>query len=94
MKLGAVIQQPGEKLDYDIDYSEWFGTNGDTLVSFVARVAPVDITVLATVKDDQTGKLWVEGGTAGEIYYVTVTATTSAGRTKEDEIEFHITEVV
>lgn len=90
MILGAVTQQPAERLDYDIDYAEQdFLTTGETISSAVATVDPVGLTV-ALVNVSPRIKLWIEGGTAGTTYKVTTTATTSGGRIKQDELKVRI----
>lgn len=90
MILGTVTQQPAERLDYDIDYVEQaFLTSGETISSAVTVVDVVGLTV-ATMNLSTKVKLWIEGGTAGTTYKVTVTATTSDGRIKQDELKVRI----
>jgi hypothetical protein len=90
MILGTVTQQPAERLDYDIDYAEQdFLTAGETISSATAAVTPAGLSV-ALVNVSTRVKLWVEGGSAGTTYKVTVTATTSDGRIKQDELKVRI----
>ena len=92
MIIGAVIQQPNEFLDYDIDYTTLVTAPGDSLSTVVASVTPAGLTVSGLVKDSSTGKLWASNGTDGVLYTVTILATTTQGRIKEDEINVCIEE--
>jgi len=94
MKVGLTIQQPNEMLDYDFDYSDWFGNLDDALAGFSVTSVPAGLTVTASVAADKMGKIWVSGGLADVTYYVEVTATTVAGRIKQDELEVLILEIV
>lgn len=86
MLLGAKIKQPGEVLDYDFIYTEWFGTSPDFLASVAVEATPGDLGVTAIVADPNTVKVWVSGGTDGAEYSVEVTVTTDTGRIKQDEL--------
>lgn len=92
MILGAVIQQPSDRIDYDFDAADLFNGANDFLVSAVATVAPVDLTVTAVVSNSTTAKLWVSGGVADTTYIVELTVTSDAGRIKQDELEVRIQE--
>jgi len=94
MKLGAALQQPDERLDYDFLYNEWFGGTPDTLAAFSAEVTPSGLTLTAAVASETKGKIWVSDGVAGTTYYIAVTATSTAGRIKQDELEIIIEEIV
>lgn len=80
--LGTYTKQPGEKLDYDVDYTDWIGD--DTLLSHVVS-ADAGITVVTSAVLSNVVKVWLTGGTDGVKYKITVTATTTGGRIKEDE---------
>ena len=88
MIIGAVIQQPVDILDYDIDYSRWFSAESDTLESVVVTYRGDDNTldVNTVVAADNVIKLWVQGGTDGLTYTLEVTITTASGRRKQDEL--------
>ena len=89
MKLGTVVQQPSERLSYTIDYGE-FLTDGDNVQTATASAAPAGLTVNNVGVYDPRVKFWVEGGTAGEKYKVTVNVETADGRLLQDEIIFKI----
>lgn len=93
MLLGVKIKQPDERLDYDFLYSEWIGTSGDELDSVVVEIVgtgSLSATPALTLPNIQ--KVWVEGGDDGEEYTIEVTATTLAGRIKQDELKIIIQE--
>jgi hypothetical protein len=94
MKVGAVVQQPVEELDYDFDYSDWFGTTGDTIETVTASATPTGLTILPLKASDSVAKVWVSGGTDGFTYYLEITVTTANGRVKQDELEIIVKEIV
>jgi hypothetical protein len=94
MKLGAVIQQPAEELDYDFVYTDWFEDTGDAIDTVTATASPEGLTLLTLKSSDDTAKVWVSGGVNGTTYYLEVTVTTVGGRVKQDELEIIIQEFV
>lgn len=100
MNLGTHTKQPGEMLDYDIDYSKWL-TGTDRIASFTTEVEPAyDAATnpdgLQATYLTHTGtaiKLWAKGGVSGVTYKVTITVETDDGRIKQDEIKFKIKEI-
>lgn len=91
-------QQPGEKLDWDIFYGgapdgsdDWLSA-GDSLASVVTTVDVPGLSVESSCTAKSV-KLWVFGGVSGMKYKVTITVTTTSGRTKQDEVYFRIREV-
>lgn len=87
--IASYTQQPADRLDYDIPYEV---SSDDSVLSAVVAVSPVGLTVNEVVSGN-TVKLWVEGGTTGTTYKVTVTTTTSLGRIKQDELKFKIKDI-
>jgi len=92
MKLGTVTQQPAERLSYTIDYSQ-FLTDGDNVQTATAAVSPVGLTVNAVSVLDPRVRFFVEGGTTGERYKVTINVETADGRQLQDELIFKIKEI-
>ena len=91
--LGTFNKQPNERLDFDIDFSEWVPA-GDRIVSAMST-GDVGVT-LDPVVINPTGlvvKQWVSGGTTGVTYKVQITATTQDGRIKEAEFKVKVKEV-
>lgn len=94
MIIGKFTKQPAETMDYDVDFSE-FLSDGDTLLAtgnppipspLSVTVDPVGLTLLGTyVINNNTIKQWVSGGTSGQKYKITITATSNAGRIKQIE---------
>jgi hypothetical protein len=92
MIIGVIIQQPSDKLDYDIDTRPLTTGTADTLDTVVAVATPSSLVALGTKLDDNTAKLWLQGGVAGTEYKVEVTCTTAEGRIRQDEFVVKIEE--
>lgn len=95
MLLGVKLKQPDERLDYDFLYEQWLGDSGDTIDSVVVSVRPagtLSATAASLDPTDTVQKVWVEGGTDGQEYTIEVTATTVAGRVKQDELGIRVQE--
>jgi hypothetical protein len=90
--LGKFIKQPGEILDYDVDFSEWFENRTDTPASHTAT-AETGITIVSSQLSGSVVKVILSGGTDGEAYKVTVRLTTSAGLVKEVDFQVKLKEV-
>lgn len=75
---------PTETMDYDVSFEQWLD-DGDTIDTASAAVTNTggDVTIDSTVFDDDTAKVWLSGGTAGTSSEITVTVTTTGGRTKQ-----------
>lgn len=101
MILGKFTKQPAETLDFDIDFSE-FLSDGDSLVTvgdppvpspLDVVVSPVGLTLgLTIVVGGSVIKQWVSGGTDGQKYKITLTATSNAGRVKQVEFIVRVKE--
>jgi len=90
-------QQPGERLDYDIDYETLFlSALGDTApgpLGVEVFVAPEGIVVDDFELIQGKVKVWLTGGTSGVTYKITARVTTTGGRVKEAEIAVKVKEV-
>lgn len=86
--LALITQQPGDILDYDIDFSEWFPV-GDVVIGATVLALPVGLTVGYALQAPRV-KVWIRGGVVGQTYKVTITASTSDGRAKETELKVKI----
>jgi hypothetical protein len=92
MKLGTVTKQPIEKFSYTVNYVDAL-TIGDNIQTATAVVDISGLTITNVGVYDTRVKFWVEDGTSGSTYKVTVTAYTADGRVFQDEIIFKIKEV-
>lgn len=99
MILSTFLKQPAEVKDYDIDYSQWLTPMGDTLSNVEAGIVcltdPADTSLVcnAVFTATTTAKFWVAGGTAGNKYKLTATATTNGGRVDQSELIFKVKEI-
>jgi hypothetical protein len=97
MIIGVIVQQPNDRLDYDIDCSPMFSTDAaDTVSAVEASIlpdsSPTPLVVTPAIIDGTKVKLWIQGGLDGYTYSVAVKVTSVAGRIKEDELEIQIRE--
>jgi len=79
MATTSFKKDPGETLDYRIDWSDWLG-DGET-ISTSTWTAEAGITKGADSKTDTTTTVWLSGGTAGSTYRIEDTVTTNGSRT-------------
>jgi len=90
MSIPKYTKQPGDKLDYDIDFNEWLSSS-DSLDS-VDVTADTGITIVNSTIVGSVVKVWISGGTDGEIYKITVKVITVEGRIKEQEFKIKVKE--
>jgi hypothetical protein len=88
--IGSFTQQPADKLDYDVDYSEWL-QSGDSVLSTVVTAEPTGLTLADLIVGSKV-KVWVSGGVNLTKYKITVTTTTALDRIKQDELKVSIKE--
>jgi hypothetical protein len=89
--IGSFTQQPADRLDYDVDYSDWLQA-GDSVLSTVVTVAPTGLDVTGLLIGKKV-KVWVSSGADLTKYKVTITTTTTLGRVKQDELKVSIKDV-
>lgn len=82
--LGTFVKQPADRLDYDVDYTDWL-TVGDSIEGALVMSSPNGLTVDSVFNNTPRIKIWLSGGTDKVRYKVTLTATTADGRVKQDE---------
>jgi hypothetical protein len=78
------IQDPGDRLDYKIDYTAWL--DGDVLTGSTWTVSPA-ATLSGQTSSDQVAVCWIEGLVNGLDYLMTNHVTTQLGREKERSIK-------
>lgn len=90
--LGKFVKQPADVLSYDFDYTPWLEDLDDTIVSHTMVIEP-GATIVTHARQAGVIRVFVAGGTDGQQYKVTCTATTAGGRVKQAEIVIKIKEV-
>ena len=93
--LAKYTKQPADEQDYDIDFqSEFLNGLNDTAPGpgGVQVTADPGITIDSFSLLAGRVKVWVSGGTSGESYKITVTLSTTYGRTKQVEIVVKVKE--
>lgn len=106
MSLRKFEKQPGETLDYDVDYEDFFGPDDDDdidgssqLTASIAapggtaphlELSGPPIAIGGTAA--RRAKVWLKGGVDGFVYKVTVKATTHKGRIVETDFQIKVKE--
>jgi len=79
------VKDPGDTLDYVVDYSEAIaGDSNDAIATLDVQIAPNlvgDLTLVSSSADGDQAILWLASGQVGTNYAVTVVAGTNGGRT-------------
>lgn len=87
MSLGTFLKQPVERMDYDVDFTEWL-TAGDNVDTCDVTSSDPALVIDEVTLNDPRVKVWLTGGTSGKKYKVSLTATTADGRIKQ--VEFSV----
>lgn len=90
--LGKFTKQPTDVLSYDIDYTPWLEDLDDTITSYTVAIE-TGATIVSHARQLGVIRVFVAGGTNGQQYKVTCTATTTGGRVKQAEIVIKVKEV-
>ncbi len=100
--MQTFTKQPGERLAYDIDLTEWFAElEGDDIEAASATVTSASTGVVSDLTIDppyRIGtpcyrvKIWTEGGLNGATYQVRCTLDTEGGRRKEVDFKVKVKE--
>lgn len=87
MSRFSTLKDPGSTLDYQIDWSQWLGS--DTIASSTWTV-PAGLTDHASSNTTTETVQWLAGGTVGAVYQVVNQITTAGGRIAERTIEIRM----
>lgn len=89
MNIGNFTKESGERLDYDIDCSDWLSP-GDNLLSINVTIDKPGLTNTRAIITDPFIKLWFTGGVNGVSYQVKVEITTEDDRLKNVEFKIKV----
>lgn len=94
--LGRYTMQPGETLDFDVSYDDWFTGRADTYLSHVA-VVEAGLVLVGSIANGNVIKCVVKPDPLvyvnGQRYKVTVRLTTTSGIVKEADFYITVKEV-
>lgn len=82
------VKRAGAVLDYRIDWAAWLDT--DTISTSTWAEPTSGITIDSETETTTVATVWLSGGTAGQLYEVTNTIVTAAGRTEERTIQIEV----
>ena len=93
MILGTYLKQPADRLDVDIDFSDWLeGRDGDTILSAISTVDDAGLNIDLPTVTSPIVKQWFDSGVDGSTYKISITATTAQGRIKQVECKVRVKE--
>lgn len=81
-------KDPGETLDYAVDWSRWLP--GGDAIHQSQWIIPQDLTPVAQVNTATVATLWISGGVEGSRYTLTNIITTTGGRIAERSVTIRI----
>lgn len=100
-------KQPGERLAYDVDLTDWFqGLSATDFIQSAQVSVPevvagpglpnalqVSLNASFLGTPPTIAKVWIEGGADGAVYKVTVVVNTVEGRIKEVDFLLRVKEI-
>lgn len=87
-------KQPGDVLDFDVDFSLWLPDEDSIANTPVVMIEPAgELTADAVQVASPIIKVWLSGGVDKATYKVTVRASTAGGRVKEKEFKLRVKEL-
>lgn len=89
MAIETFTKDPDARLDYDIDWSEWLGT--DTIVTS-QWIVPAPLSLFTSSYTTTKTFVWVSGGVVGARYSLVNRVTTAGGRIDDRTINIKIKE--
>jgi hypothetical protein len=97
MLIAQKTQSAGDKIRYELDYSNWLEegtslTSGTVILDPKNNPQPTDIVIGAPTVGSNTRLIFtVAGGSANEVFTIDVQAVDSRSEIKNDTISFRIT---
>lgn len=77
--METYTKDPQSVLDYNVDWSQWLGSDTISISSF--SVLPAGLTLGASSKTPTVTTIWVSDGVVNNTYTITNTIITANGRT-------------
>ena len=95
MRLGTITKQPVDRQSYFVDYAGYLQDEevvvGATMT--VDILGELYIIQPVVVPGGKSVEFWLEAGVNGSVYALEITANTSKGNIKQDEIRVKVKEV-
>lgn len=90
--LPVILKDPNANLDYQIDWSDWLGADTISASTWTVASPAGGLTAGLSTLTNVTTKVWLSGGTAGQVVRVTNRITTSGGRIDERSFNVRLAE--
>lgn len=89
--LGTFVKRPADQVDYDVCFARWL-PDGDSIVSATAAVSPAEsmVSIIQTLAQPDSVKVWLVDGAPGKTAAVTITATTAQNRVKQVQFQIRV----
>lgn len=88
--MAVILKDPSAVLDYTHDWDDEYLLGGETISTSTWAVSPSGLTIDSESETTTTTTVWVSGGTAGKVYLLTNTVTTSASRTEQRTLTIRV----
>lgn len=90
--IGKFKKQPGERLDYEVSYVDFFSERTDAISGAVVY-PETGLNLVSTTVVGETVIIVLSEGLVGVKYKITVVMTTTTGIIKEDEFFITVKEI-
>lgn len=90
--LPQIVKDPAASLDYQVDWIDWLGADTISASTWTVANPAGGLSAGAVSFTDTTAKVWLSGGTAGQVVRVTNRITTSIGRIDERSFNVRLAE--
>lgn len=78
-----LVKDPDDRLDYVVDYGQFWLPEGDFIVDASVLSDKVTITIFASTFTNTHHSIWLDGGNVGETYRITSRIETNDGRKRD-----------
>ncbi len=90
--LPQIVKDPAASLDYQVDWTDWLGADVISASTWTVASPAGGLSAGASSFTDTAAKVWLSGGTAGQVVRVTNRITTSIGRIDERSFNVRLAE--
>jgi hypothetical protein len=90
--LPQIVKDPAATLDYQVDWTDWLGADTISASTWTLSAPAGGLTTGAPSFTGKIARVWLSGGTVGQVVRVTNQITTSIGRIDERSFNVRLVE--